>query len=92
MGEVIDIHTHMLNDQWLDRILKHGGSYSLKELQGQRAIHYDGAPFMTLMDGMFSYSKRIQAMDDAGVDLAIVSLTCPSVYWAEKKLVLPLRR
>ena len=86
MGEVIDIHTHMLNDQWLDTILKHGGSYSLKELQGQRAIHYDGAPFMTLMDGMFSYSKRIQAMDDAGVDLAIISLTCPSVYWGGEEI------
>ena len=86
MGEVIDIHTHMLNDQWLDTILKHGGSYSLNELQGQRAIHYDEAPFMTLMDGMFSYSKRIQAMDDAGVDLAVVSLTCPSVYWGGEEI------
>ena len=86
MGQVIDVHTHMLNDQWLETILEHGGSYSLKELGGQRAIHYDGAPFMTLMDGMFNYSKRIQAMDDAGVDLAIVSLTCPSVYWGGEEV------
>ena len=81
MGTVIDVHTHMLNDKWLETILEFGGRYSLKELGGQRVIHYDGAPFMTLMDGMFDYEKRIKAMDAAGVDLAIVSLTCPSVYW-----------
>ena len=41
---------------------------------------------MTLMDDMFDYAKRIEAMDDAGVDLAIVSLTCPSVYWGGKEV------
>ena len=32
MSAVIDVHTHMLNDRWLDTILEHGGRYSLKEL------------------------------------------------------------
>ena len=86
MGTVIDVHTHMLNDKWLETILEFGGRYSLKELGGQRVIHYDGAPFMTLMDGMFDYEKRIKAMDAAGVDLAIVSLTCPSVYWGGEEV------
>jgi len=86
MGTVIDVHTHMLNDKWLEIILEFGGRYSLKELGGQRVMHYDGVPFMTLMDGMFDYEKRIKAMDAAGVDLAIVSLTCPSVYWGEEEV------
>ena len=86
MGTVIDVHTHMLNEKWLETILEFGGRYSLKELGGQRVIHYDGAPFMTLMDGMFDYEKRIKAMDAAGVDLAIVSLTCPSVYWGGEEV------
>jgi aminocarboxymuconate-semialdehyde decarboxylase len=81
MSTVIDVHTHMLNDRWLSAILEHGGNYSVKELGGQRVIHYDGAPFMTLMDPMFDYAQRIKDMDAAGVDLSIVSLTCPSVYW-----------
>ena len=86
MTTVIDVHTHMLNDKWLEIILEHGGRYSLKELGGQRVIHCDGAPFMTLMDGMFDYSKRITDMDAAGVDIAIVSLTCPSVYWGGEEI------
>ena len=86
MSTVIDVHTHMLNDRWLDIILEHGGRYSLQELGGQRVIHYDGAPFMTLMDPMFDYSQRIKDMDEAGVDISIVSLTCPSVYWGGEKI------
>jgi len=86
MSPVIDVHTHMLNDKWLETILKHGGDYSLKELGGQRVVHYEGAPFMTLMDGMFDYAERIRAMDAAGVDIAIVSLTCPSVYWGGEEI------
>jgi aminocarboxymuconate-semialdehyde decarboxylase len=30
---------------------------------------------------MFDYPLRIKAMDQVGVDIAIVSLTAPSVYW-----------
>jgi len=86
MSNVIDVHTHMLNDRWLSAILEHGGRYSLKELGGQRVIHYDGAPFMTLMDPMFDYAQRIVDMDKAGVDVAIVSLTCPSVYWGGEEV------
>ena len=86
MVTVIDVHTHMLNDKWLQTILDHGGRYSLKELGEQRVIHYDGAPFMTLMDGMFDYQNRIEAMDKAGVDIAVVSLTCPSVYWGGEEV------
>ena len=29
----------------------------------------------------FDYEERIRAMDAAGIDVSIVSLTCPNVYW-----------
>jgi aminocarboxymuconate-semialdehyde decarboxylase len=48
---------------------------------GQTGIVKDGAPFMTLMPGMFDYAMRIEAMDKAGVDMAIVTLTSPNVFW-----------
>jgi aminocarboxymuconate-semialdehyde decarboxylase len=84
---VIDVHTHMLNHTWVETIREHGGpAYSVKELGGQQVIHMYGAPFMTLMPGMFDYAMRIDNMDKAGVDIAIVSLTCPSVYWGNEVL------
>jgi len=72
----------MLSDHWLQRIQEFGGpEYSVKALKGQDVIHMHDAPFMTLMPGMFDFDMRIKKMDEAGVDMAIVSLTCPSAYW-----------
>ncbi len=86
MTTVIDVHTHMLNRQWLQNILAHGGRYSLAEKHDLRIIQLDGTPFMTLMDPMFDYARRIKDMDKAGVDIAVVSLTCPSVYWGGEEM------
>jgi len=52
----------------------------------QKVFQLDGAAFMTLMDPMFNYDMRIKDMDKAGVDIAIVSLTCPSVYWGGEEI------
>lgn len=84
---VIDVHTHMLDEHWLAMLQQHGNSYSLGEVPGgQQAIHVAGAPFMTLTPGMFDYSLRVQAMDEAGVDIAIVSLTSPNVLWGGREV------
>jgi len=72
----------MLNEEFLRLLKKHGGGYKLKKVVGgQTGVFKDGAPFMTLMPGMFDYELRIKAMDAAGVDIAIVTLTSPNVYW-----------
>jgi aminocarboxymuconate-semialdehyde decarboxylase len=55
-------------------------------------VFKDGAPFMTLMPGMFDYDLRIQAMDAAGVDIAIVTLTSPNVYWGSAQQSLSAAR
>jgi aminocarboxymuconate-semialdehyde decarboxylase len=84
--KVVDVHTHMLNEGFLKLLRKHGKGYQVKKVVGgQTGIFKDGAPFMTLMPGMFDYDLRIQAMDAAGVDIAIVSLTSPNVYWGSAK-------
>jgi aminocarboxymuconate-semialdehyde decarboxylase len=87
--KVIDVHTHMLSHAYLALLKKHGGGYRVKKVVGgQTGIFKDGAPFMTLMPGMFDYELRLQAMDAAGVDVAIVSLTSPNVFWGSPKVSL----
>jgi len=80
---VIDVHTHMLTKEWVSLLEQHGAPrYSLKEvIGGLRAIHLDGAPFMTPVPNMFDWEARIANMNKARVDVAVVSLTCPNVYW-----------
>ena len=85
---VIDIHTHMLTLEWIELLRRHGGpAYEVKKTRaGQDTIHLHGAPFMTLMPAMWDYAQRIKDMDAAKVDLAIVSLTCPSAYWGGREV------
>ncbi len=89
MSPVIDVHTHMLNNEWLKLLEKHGGKYTLKTVTGGlRAIHLDGAPFMTPVPEMFDWDMRIRNMNRFGIDVSVVSLTCPNVYWGGEKISL----
>jgi aminocarboxymuconate-semialdehyde decarboxylase len=84
---VIDIHTHMVPRPWLDLLEQHGGGYRLQQTRaGQTAIHLHGAPFVTLMPEMFDYDLRFAAMDEAGVDMAVLSLTGPNVFWGTPEI------
>ena len=87
---VIDVHTHMITLEWIELLRTHGGGkYTVKKTPAnQDAIHLYDAPFMTLFPGMWDYEMRITAMDKAGVDVAIVSLTCPNVFWGGREVSL----
>jgi aminocarboxymuconate-semialdehyde decarboxylase len=80
---VVDVHTHCLTHAWFELLQKHGGPrYTVREVSGGlRAIHLDGAPFMTPVPAMFDYDLRIATMDRHGVDIGVLSLTCPNCYW-----------
>ena len=83
---VIDVHTHMLTMEYLEFLDQHGGpKYEHKPTPaGQDSIWMQGAPFMTLMPEMWDYDARIRDMDKAGVDLAVVSLTCPNAFFGDE--------
>lgn len=87
---VIDVHTHMLTRDYLAFLDEHGGpKYEHKPTKaGQDSIWMQGAPFMTLMPEMWDYDARIRDMDKAGVDLSIVSLTCPNAYFGDEQVSL----
>lgn len=79
---VIDVHTHMFTERWLELLKKEGGLYNIKTRpDGQREIFRGDTPVVIPQRGHFDYALRIRHMDEAGIDISIVSLTCPNVYW-----------
>ena len=94
MAPVIDVHTHMLNDDYLALLEAHAGpKITLKTvLGGLRSIHLDDAPFMTPVPEMFDYPARIKMMDTVGIDVSVISLTCPNVYWGGPEVSLHAAR
>ena len=82
---VVDIHTHMLSNEWLELLEQESGTFFVADAPGNaRAVYRGSTPFLTLTEAMTDYGLRLEAMDKAGVDLAVVSLTCPSVYWGSE--------
>jgi aminocarboxymuconate-semialdehyde decarboxylase len=79
---VIDVHTHMFTRGWLDLLQKKGAPYRLQmRPDGQQEIFRGDTPVVIPQPGHFDYDLRIKHMDAAGIDISIVSLTCPNVYW-----------
>jgi aminocarboxymuconate-semialdehyde decarboxylase len=82
---VIDVHTHMFTAKWLELLKKEGAPYNIKTRpDGQQEIFRGDTPVVIPQRGHFDYKLRIEHMDSAGIDISIVSLTCPNVYWGNE--------
>jgi len=81
---VIDVHTHMFTKGWVDSV-RANPTADVKILQGTRheEIDYRGARIVRLAPEMTDFDMRIKAMDEAGVDVALISLTAPNVYFGD---------
>src|SRR6478672_4609772 len=81
-GSIIDVHTHMYTRRWLELLRSSGAPYHVVvRPDGHDEIYRESTPVAFPQPGHFDYEQRIRSMDAAGIDLSIVSLTCPNVYW-----------
>jgi aminocarboxymuconate-semialdehyde decarboxylase len=84
---VIDVHTHMFTTKWLELLKNEGGIYNIKTRpDGQREIFRGDTPVVLPQKGHFDWELRIQHMDQAKIDVSVVSLTCPNVYWGGEEV------
>jgi len=85
--KVIDVHTHMYSRAWQEVIRKADDPH-IKLTPGPHGVDsmfYVWANVGTLPDDMFDWDLRIRRMDDAGVDLALISLSSPNAYLAARE-------
>jgi aminocarboxymuconate-semialdehyde decarboxylase len=79
---IVDVHTHMYTQRWLELLRASGSPYSVKvRPDGRDEIFRGETPIAFPQPGHFDYELRLEHMDAAGIDISIVSLTCPNVYW-----------
>jgi aminocarboxymuconate-semialdehyde decarboxylase len=90
---IVDVHTHMFTRRWLERLRSSGDPYHVVVRPDGRDEIYRGAtPVVFPQPGHFDYGIRMAEMDAAGIDLSIVSLTCPNVYWGGEAVSLEAAR
>lgn len=86
---VIDVHTHMFTHKWMELLKANAGMYNVKTRpDGQNEIFRGDTPVVIPQKGHFDWKLRIQHMDQAGIDVSVVSLTCPNVYWGGEAISL----
>jgi aminocarboxymuconate-semialdehyde decarboxylase len=84
---VIDVHTHMFTTKWLELLKNESRIYNIKTRpDGQQEIFRGDTPVVIPQKGHFDWELRIQHMDQAKIDISVVSLTCPNVYWGGEEV------
>ena len=79
----IDVHTHHYPVEFFDLIEREGGDFAFaKDPTGRRIITYKGSRFFGIQPAMTDIARRIEDMDRVGIDVAVLSLSTPNVYFA----------
>jgi len=89
----IDIHAHFYPEGYLRLIEAEGAPFEVScsyAAPGGPVIDVAGHKTPELEDRYFDIDARIASMDEQGVDIHVLSLTQPMVYWAGADLSLRL--
>ena len=88
-----DVHTHHYPSAYFALIERAGGDFSFAtDPSGQRIIRYRGSRFFGVTPPMTDPALRLTDMDGAGIDVAILSLSTPNVFFAEGTSQAPVAR
>src|SRR5215471_13791710 len=79
----LDLHTHFYTREFFQRIQDLPSEFSFAESStGQTIITYRGARFFGVTPAMTDVAKRIEDMDRIGIDVEVVSLSTPNIFFA----------
>jgi aminocarboxymuconate-semialdehyde decarboxylase len=80
----LDLHTHYYPPAYFDTIRKTPGDFSFgTDPTGRTIITYKGARFFGVTPAMTDVALRLADMDRVGIDVEVVSLSTPNVFFAE---------
>jgi aminocarboxymuconate-semialdehyde decarboxylase len=78
----LDLHTHFYTEEYFRAVRDLPSEFSFgTSPSGQTIITYRGARFFGVTPPMTDVSKRIEDMDRTGIDLEVVSLSTPNVFF-----------
>ena len=77
-----DLHTHYYPQEYFRLIEESGGAFSFgRSPTGQTIIRFNGARFFGVTPPMTDPAKRLEDMDRVGIDVEVLSLSTPNVYF-----------
>jgi aminocarboxymuconate-semialdehyde decarboxylase len=83
MSVRFDLHTHYYTQEYFQQIRDLPSEFSFDHSPtGQTIITFRGARFFGVTPAMTDVAKRIEDMDRVGIDVEVVSLSTPNVFFA----------
>lgn len=83
-GRKFDLHTHYYPPTYFDKIRELPSEFSFdKSPSGQTIITNRGARFFGITPPMTDVAKRLEDMDRVGIDVEVVSLSTPNVFFTD---------
>jgi aminocarboxymuconate-semialdehyde decarboxylase len=82
----LDLHTHFYTDEFFRCVRDLPSEFSFATSStGQTIITYRGARFFGVTAPMTDVSKRLEDMDRTGIDVEVVSLSTPNVFFTDAR-------
>src|SRR6266404_8004779 len=77
-----DLHTHYYPTIYFDKIRDLPSEFSFDQSpSGQTIIKYRGARFFGVTPPMTDVGRRLEDMDRVGIDVEVISLSTPNVFF-----------
>jgi aminocarboxymuconate-semialdehyde decarboxylase len=82
----LDLHTHYYSESFFQKIREIPSEFSFdKDPTGRTIITHRGARFFGVTPPMTDVAKRLEDMDRVGIDVEVVSLSTPNVFFTDEK-------
>src|SRR4029078_3722732 len=79
-----DLHTHYYPPSYFELIRRTPGDFSFgTDPTGRTIIRHRGARFFGVTKGMTDPAQRLIDMDRVGIDVEVLSVSTPNVFFAE---------
>jgi aminocarboxymuconate-semialdehyde decarboxylase len=89
----IDTHTHYYPETYFQMIREIPSEFSFdKDPTGRTIIKFRGARFFGVTQPMSDPAKRLEDMDSAGIDVEVLSLSTPNIFFADESRQLEAAR
>jgi aminocarboxymuconate-semialdehyde decarboxylase len=80
--KIIDVHSHIYPEGCFSEVIKSRADFKLVDGPRGQALVYRGSHVMSLPPEQDNLSKRLASMDEAGIEMAILSVGALNVGWA----------
>lgn len=81
----IDVHTHYYPERFFEMIRATPSDFSFgKDPTGRTTITHRGARFFGVTPPMTDVDKRLEDMDRVGIDVEVISLSTPNIFFADE--------